>query len=362
VQQQAAVCTKRSNKENVAFLKQPHVWPAYHGWGGSFELDTLKLIDLLNCRDNSTGQCPMTTVDFVLDLGANTGYYTEKLTARHFAKNYLLIEGNAFTGNVLKERWMNETWKSRWFSEQVPKRSGGNPPAPQFQVLSRALSNQSGEIINMCETEASFAYNPAGCNVPMMTVDDIIMKELTPAFKRSMAEAHSVFIKIDTEGMDGLVMQGMSQLLQEIRGQYPDGSPRYLVNFLQFEFSPFLLKIAEKRTKTVYNIQTVAKFLESLGFESFIIGPRYLPISHGSWDDEYFTFTNDPENNAGVRTTYPEFGGTLCSWCQDSAEPTFTGDVFVMRSSHPRATEIKVALGVCEESSDFHVSDPQYRF
>jgi hypothetical protein len=72
-------------------MKQEDTWPAYHGWGGSFELDTLKLLDVLSCKG---ADCPEHTFDLALDLGANTGYYTEKLTTRDFAKNYVLVEAH----------------------------------------------------------------------------------------------------------------------------------------------------------------------------------------------------------------------------------------------------------------------------
>ena len=32
----AKSCTKRAANENFAYMTSPTVWPAYHGWGGSF--------------------------------------------------------------------------------------------------------------------------------------------------------------------------------------------------------------------------------------------------------------------------------------------------------------------------------------
>lgn len=91
VEASTATCTKRKPEDNVAYMKQEDTWPAYHGWGGSFELDTLKLLDVLSCKG---ADCPEHTFDLALDLGANTGYYTEKLTTRDFAKNYVLVEAH----------------------------------------------------------------------------------------------------------------------------------------------------------------------------------------------------------------------------------------------------------------------------
>jgi len=354
-------CTKRSPSENVLYMKSKDVWPAYHGFGGSFELDTLKFIDLLSCRDNSTGLCPEKTFDMMFDLGANTGYYTEKLTVRNFAKSYVMIEANHMTAGVLQDRWGNATWMQSWFDQQVPGKKGDR--VPDFHVISYALSNHSHGTLNMCLTEQSFVYNPEGCNVPISSVDDIIRTQLLGNFKEHFEDAQSLFIKIDTEGMDELVLRGMQNLLNETRGLYPDGRTRYLVNFLQFEFSPTLMKTAKERENFgAYDIKSVTQFLESIGFESFLMGPRYLPLSHGSWADEYKTFIDDANNNAAVRMNYPDFDGRVCPWCAGSETPSFTSDVFVMRASHPRATEMKVALGACQESRDFFMTDKTYTF
>jgi len=203
--------------------------------------------------------------------------------------------------------------------------------------------------------------NGAHCTVPIASVDSLIPSKLTSTLQDNFKDASSAFIKIDTEGMDELVIRGMSSLLQEQRGTYEDGSPRYLVNFFQFEYSPLLMSLAKEREGFhEYDLKTVTAFLESIGFESFLIGPRYLPLSNGSWHDDFRTFTEDPRNNDGKKDTYPDFAGVCGDWCGEIEGPSFTADIFVIRSSHPKATEIKVALGACQESKDFDIKDPQY--
>jgi len=201
------------------------------------------------------------------------------------------------------------------------------------------------------------------CKVSIASIDNIVPAKLTPAFQEHFKQAQSAYIKIDTEGMDELVLRGMSRLLDEIRGHHEDGSPRHLVNFLQFEISPYLMQVAKDREGfQEYDIKSVTQFLESVGFETFLIGPRYLPLSHGSWDDEFLTFTNDPKNNAGVRVNYPNFDDRLCKGCAIEKQESFTGDIFAIRASHPRLSELKLALGACQESRDFDMKDPQYTF
>jgi FkbM family methyltransferase len=356
VQSSPAECTKRSAEENVAFMKQPDTWPAYHGWGGSFELDTLKLLDVIACKN---GVCPPKAFDLAIDLGANTGYYSEKLTVRNIAEHYIMIEANPLLADVLRSRYNNKTWKESWFTEQVNLEDHGD--MPDFLVINHALSNHSEGLLDMCQTEVSLKGTEEGCEVPIASVDHLVPHSLTDNFKDHLKNAQSAYIKIDTEGMDELVLRGMEKLLSETRGTYEDGSDRYLVNFMQFEFAPALMKLAKKREGfRRYDIKTVTKFLESIGFESFLIGPRYLPLSHGSWDDEFKTWTEDPRNNAGSRENYPDFDDSVCAWCHTMDEPSFTADVFVMRQTHPRNAEIKVALGACLESKDFKLEDPHY--
>merc|ERR1719491_2593965 len=128
--------------------------------------------------------------------------------------------------------------------------------------------------------------------------------------------------------MDELVLRGMERLFQEQRGQNEDGTPRFLVNFLQFEYSPQLTRQAKVRAGfPSYDLKTVTQFLESMGFESFLIGPRFLPLSHGSWDDDFATFIADPRNNAGRLDAYPNFDRRIAPWCyaEDcAAKPTPT--------------------------------------
>jgi len=338
-------------------MKHPDSWPAYHGWGGSFELDTLKFLDLLACKGGK--ECPETTFDLVLDLGANTGYYSEKLTVRKFGQNYLMIDANTKTTDVLKDRWGNDEWRKAWFTQQVPI----DGKVPDFEILTFPLSNTSGGILDMCETEDSMARSDEGCKVPVKSIDDIVSNELSPRFQSYFHDAQSAFIKIDTEGMDELVLRGMKKLLSETRGKYADEKPRHLVNFLQFEYSPALMKIAKNRQGFhEYDIHSITKFLESVGFESFMIGPRFLPLSHGSWHPEFKSWTEDPANNAGKRTRYEDFDDRVCPWCKTMDTPSFTADIVAIRSSHPRATELKIALGACKESRDFSLKDPQYHF
>jgi FkbM family methyltransferase len=354
----AHTCTKRPASENVAFMKRPDVWPVYHAFGGAYELDTLKYIDLLGCQSSHCSG----SFDLMFDFGANYGYFTEKVSVRNFAKNYIMIEANPVIVDTLRDRWGNATFTEAWFAKQA--RSTDSDDVPKFEIINQALSNHSEGELDLCETEGSMSWS--GCLVSIASVDSLVPRTLSPDFQKKFALAESAFIKVDTEGMDELVLRGMQDLLNEERGEYEDGTTRYLVNFVQFEFAPALTKTAKEREDfQEYDIKTATQYLESMGFETFMIGPRFLPLSHGSWDDEYKTYSEDSRNNGGSLLNYPDFGPSIFTWCYEEdcskpKAPSMTTDILAMRSSHPRATEIKVALGACKESKDFDIEDPQY--
>jgi len=344
-----ATCTKRSIKENLAYMQQPDAWTAYHGAGGSFELDISKVFDILGGCEG-TG-CAANPFDLVIDLGANGGIWTMKSTLRHFGKNYILVDAGVDVVRDMTSRLQNETWKQCWFTQQVPSHPDiPDAKMPEFEIFHQALSNHSG-VLDLCQTQ----YLRTGCTVPLATVDSLLPAKLSPAFQEHFRQAQSAFLKIDVEGMDELVMRGMENLFKEQRGVDKDGNPNFLVNFLYFEFSPLLMYVAKNREGFEwYDLKSVTMFLESQGFETFMIGPRFLPLSHGSWDDEYLTLTS-----SAARNSNGELAPNPTAY-RNNPDPTFCSDIFAIRASHPRAAEIKVALGACQESKDFDINDAQY--
>jgi len=354
-------CTERSAAESFEYLQQKSTWPAFHGHRGSFELDTLKYIDLLGCRPSSTTGCTEPAFDVVFDIGANTGYFTEQLTVRHFARNYILVEANDVTAKVLNDRWTSNSWKRKWFLEQVPVMQYNF--TPNFEIHTAALSNTNGEYLNACLTQSYMQNSSNECEVKTKTLDELVQNDISPEFREMLSAAHSAFIKIDTEGMDELVLQGMSHLLSETRGKYHNGDPHFLVNFIQYQVAPAQVEIAREREDiSEYSIQTVTEYLEKHGFESFLIGPRFLPLSALASNSDFLSFIADPQNNAGVRTNFPEFDGSICPLCAAQESASFAANVLAIRSTHPYSAKMKLALGACRESTDFYMTDPQYSF
>jgi len=228
---------------------------------------------------------------------------------------------------------------------------------PNFEFLNYAVSNKTGGVLDLCVNDANMwgaVNNGASCPVDKVALDEVIPGRLSPGLRSAFAAAQTAYVKVDVEGYDQMALEGMAGILQEERGVHGDGTPRHLINFIQLEVCVSCTEhVKAVENRTAYDVKTATAFLESMGFESFLMGPRYLPLSHGSWIDSYNDFFNDPQNSNPQ--TYGETvgrGGVLVN--------SFTADLFAMRATHPRATEIKLALGSCQESHDFSLTDEQY--
>lgn len=356
-------CTKHTANENFAYMTSPEVWPIYHGWGGSYDLDVQKHYDILHTALHQEGR--FEPFDLVIDVGANSGVITEKLTARNFARNYILVEAYPGMKTFFESRFGNADWKQRWLSEQVPSRK--ETQVPELEFLNFAVNSKSEGSVDFCTNNMwSVVNNNVPCPVDKMALDDMIPGRLSDKFSGVFAAAESAYVKTDVEGMDELALRGMSRLFQEQRGKYKDGAPRYLVNFLQLEYSPILAnEWKDKERLPNYDLNTVTAFLESVGFETFLMGPRYLPLSHGSWDNSFKEFMEDPENSFGG-PHFPVFSQMACPGpeCPDKLtgplRNVVAADLFAIRASHPMAAKIKRALGSCKESQDFYYEDEHY--
>jgi len=357
----APTCTKSSAQDNFAYMSSVEMWPAYHGWGGSYEIDVMKHVDILGTLLRQDGR--VEPVDLVIDIGANSGFITEKLTTRHFGKNYILVDAFIGMRDMFRERLGNESFKEKWFKEQVPDRSGA--VIPNFDFLNYAVANKSGGSLDLCMGAWAMwgaVNDQKPCPVDKVALGDVIPSRLSPTLSAAFAAAESAYIKVDVEGYDQMALQGMSGVLQEERGTYSNGEIRHLVNFIQLEVCVVCTEAVKKNENlSEYDVKTVTTFLESMGFEVFLMGPRYLPLSHGSWDDSFNAFFSDAENSNAK--TYPAFHDIHCpgTGCPgETPSNDFTADLFALRKSHPRATEIKLALGSCQESHDFSLTDEQY--
>jgi len=362
-----AACTKYAPAANFAYMTHPDVYPAYHGVGGSFELDLQKHWDLLSYllgfREAEPNHPPF---DLVIDLGANSGLVTERLVSRRFAKDYILVEASPPLRDLFNTRLGDPFWQQKFLSEQS-MRQGAAEFKPHFEWLTHVLSDESGGMLDSFSYQYNWAdWKPEQLNTTaeVATVDSIIPSKLSADFTTRFKQAQSAYVKIDTEGFDEKVLRGMKNLLQEKRG---DG---FLVNFMMLEFcAQCMERVRETYDLDSYDLKTLMQTLEDLGFEAFIIGPRYLPLTHGSWDDQFLDFSQSPESQRCNLAKYPKFKDLFPEAfpegeCTDTEEKpdTFSADIFAIRSSFPKAPAIKGALGSCKESGTFSPNDPQYEW
>merc|ERR1711966_631063 len=110
-------------------------------------------------------------------------------------------------------------------------------------------------------------------------LDDIIPDQLNEALQQRWAASQSVFLKVDTEGMDELILRGFDSVLKRRHGHG-------VVNIIQLEFSPSQMRDVNTNV-TSYNLETTTKFLEENGFMVFWIGPNFVPLTHGAWNGKY---------------------------------------------------------------------------
>jgi hypothetical protein len=351
-------CTKRSAKDNFAYMIHKEVWPAYHGNGGSFEMDVQKHWDVL-ARINGL-QPHLPVFDLAIDLGANTGLITERLTMRRFAKDYIMVEAFPNLKQYFDTRFGNEDWRRRFLdlnNGQATIWPGAEPVDPKYEYHNFAISDKPGGFLDTCSFNWGNWTPESECKAEMASVDSIIPGRLSQDFADRFARAKSAYIKVDVEGMDQMALKGMEHILQEKRGD------DFLVNFMMLEFcSPCMEAVRNFNNFQEYDLKTFSQTLESLGFEAFMMGPRYLPLTHGSWDDAYVNFSKSMDGARCNAEKYPKFleffpdsfsaDGKTCTWPIPN-RVIFTADIFAMRASHPQAAEIKLALGACSESMDF---------
>lgn len=336
------MCTPPVPTDSFAYINDKSMHFAFSSGGGSQELDVYKhwniLGQLLGCYNNATGLCRRgEPFDIAVDLGSDWGSVTAALSSRKFAKDYILLD--AWPKNKESHLQMgqgNKSFNDIWYKEQVVGWPVGKP-YPTFDFLSYALSNETNGFLDICAGPGRWHLKTMGwdidpCPVPIVSLDALLPGRLTPVMQTKFAQAESLYLKIDLDGFDQLTIDGGRRFFSEVRGTYPDGTPRYLVNFMMLEFCPTcMVETQQQKGFTEYDLGTNVRLLLSMGFETFLIGPRYIPLSGASWLDAYKTLI-----------------------------PGGTADLFAMRASHPRAAEIKLALGSCAESKDFNILDEQY--
>lgn len=246
--------------------------------------------------------------DFVIDAGAHAGTFSDKVRWRFPYAAFVLIDADP----VLVNNWL------------IP----GYAHVPDTLVLARALDNTRGLQVQLLGDGGVMNASSSGPSpyeqLQTSKLDDIIPEQLNEALHQRWAASQSVFLKVDTEGMDELILRGFDSVLKRRHGHG-------VVNIIQLEFSPSQMRDVNTNV-TSYNLETTTKFLEKNGFMVFWIGPNFVPLTHGAWNDKYLDLAQAPtESLLG-----PNMAGRRMAT-----------DLLAVRDDHPLLKRLMLLLGSC---------------
>jgi FkbM family methyltransferase len=242
---------------------------------------------------------------FAIDVGAHAGTFSDKLRWRFPTAAFVLIEADP-------------TLYSNWL---VP----GYGLIHDTQVFNKAVDAVSNTRVNLTITGNSM---DGAVTLSTTTLDDFIPSELTVQLRMRYDTSNTVFLKTDVEGMDELVLKGFQNALSRRAGQS-------VVQIIQLEFAPQLMREVNRDTQ-VYNLLSTVAFLERHGFAVFWIGPNFIPLSHGAWNDKYLELVEDP-----IAVLGEELGGPM-------ANKSLATDLLAVREDYPHLVQMKQLLGSCK--------------
>ncbi len=182
-------------------------------------------------------------IDFVFDVGANTGQYASQLRRA------------GYKGKIVSFEPLNEA-----FSELKRISTNDN----KWQIEKTGLGDFDGEaIINVAENSVSSSilnirkeHVKAVPDSRYVSNETITVKKLDSIFSNYKNEGKNFFLKIDTQGFEKEVIQGSLQALPYISG-------------LQVEMS--LVELYEGES----NYEELKKLIEDCGFELYSLEPGF---------------------------------------------------------------------------------------
>ena len=144
-------------------------------------------------------------IDFVLDIGANTGQFAEKIKEFGFQKEILSFEpmSEAYK-KLLKKSKKYENW-------QIFNKGFGQNPGKQNLNISK--NSVSSSILN--QNKYGLKFEPNSKYVAKEIIDLITLNQF---LKQKKFIKKNVFIKIDTQGYEKKILAGASKVLKNIKG------------------------------------------------------------------------------------------------------------------------------------------------
>lgn len=266
-------------------------------------------------------------IDFAIDVGAHAGTFSDKVRWRFPYAAFALLEADP----NLVSTWLVPGY-ARLDDTAVFNRVLDNVSDAPVQLFGpgggagQSQQGAGGGALQLVGAPGADATQSTGTREPLLTsrLDDVIPLELTPPLRMRWESAQSVFLKVDTEGMDELVLRGFDAALSKRRG-------KSIVQLVQLEFSPAQMREVNPDVAE-YNLNSTRAYLEAKGFAVFWIGPNFVPLTHGAWTDKYLALAQQkPETLLG-----PEMAGRKMAT-----------DLLAIREDYPLLPKLRQLLGSC---------------
>ena len=257
-------------------------------------------------------------IDFAIDVGAHAGTFSDKVRWRFPYAAFALLDADP----NLVSSWLVPGY-SRLEDTAVFNRVLDNVSDAPVQLLGSGGVQPANGRAAAADSTAPQSADGEG-RLLTSRLDDVIPLELPPSLRMRWEAAACVFLKVDTEGMDELVLRGFDAALSRRHG-------RAVVQIVQLEFSPAQMREVNADVGA-YNLNSTRSFLEARGFAVFWIGPNFVPITHGAWTDRYLELAQQkPETLLG-----PGMAGR-----------TMATDLLAVREDYPLLPKLRQLLGSC---------------
>jgi FkbM family methyltransferase len=143
-------------------------------------------------------------VDLVLDVGANTGQFAQQLRHdyRYRGRIVSFEPMSAAFGKLKGHAAGDATWETLNFA------LGDAPGSQEINVANNSISSS---LLSMLPTHRKFS--PKSTTIGREQVEIRTLDEVFPSLRK---DAKSVYLKIDTQGFESLVIAGARESLKEI--------------------------------------------------------------------------------------------------------------------------------------------------
>ena len=144
-------------------------------------------------------------IDFVIDIGANTGQFSAELRDGGFTGRILSFEP---LSGAYQELLKNSQGDQNW--EVFPRCAIGDIDGEiMINISQNSVSSSILPMLNSHSTAAPHSSYVAQEKAPIFKLDSILPKKLQ--------NGHSVLVKIDTQGFEWKVLDGAMNILPQIK-------------------------------------------------------------------------------------------------------------------------------------------------